>query len=56
MGYYFSTGAEYGNLEISLFYQRRDLSFDGLTVTRIGQSTDVALHITEYGLAFGYTF
>jgi hypothetical protein len=56
MGYYFSSGVEYGKLEISLFYQRRDLSFDGLTVTRSGQSTDVALHTTEYGLAFGYTF
>jgi hypothetical protein len=56
MGYYLSSGVEYGNLEIALFYQRRDLSFDGLTVTRIGQSTDVALHTTEYGLAFGYTF
>ena len=56
MGYYFSSGVEYGKLEISLFYQRRDLSFDGLTVTRSGQSTDVALHITEYGIAFGYTF
>ena len=56
MGYYFSSGVEYGNLEISLFYQRKDLSFDGLTVTRGDQSTDVALHLNEYGLAFGYTF
>ena len=56
MGYYFSSGVEYGNLEISLFYQRKDLSFDGLEVIRAGQSTDVALHFNEYGLAFGYTF
>ena len=56
MGYYFSSGVEYGNLEISLFYQRKDLSFDGLTVNRGGQSTDVALHFNEYGLALGYTF
>ena len=56
MGYYFSSGVEYGNLEISLFYQSKDLSFDGLKVTRTGQSRDVALHFNEYGLAFGYTF
>ena len=56
MGYYFSSGVEYRDLEISLFYQHRDLSFDGLTVTRSGQKNDVALHTTEYGLAFGYTF
>ena len=56
MGYYFSSGVEYGNLEISLFYQRRDLTFDDLTVTRSGQRTDVALHITEYGITLGYTF
>ena len=56
MGYFFSSGVAYGNLEVSLFYQRRDLSFDGLTVTRSGLSTDVALHSTEYGIGFGYTF
>jgi hypothetical protein len=56
MGYYFSSGVEYRDLEISLFYQRRDLSFDGLTVSRNGKRNDVALHSTEYGIAFGYTF
>jgi hypothetical protein len=56
MGYYFSSGVEYRDLEISLFYQRRDLSFDGLTVSRSGKRNDVALHSTEYGIAFGYTF
>ena len=56
MGYFFSSGVAYGNLEVSLFYQRRDLSFDGLTVTRNGESKDVALHSTEYGIGFGYTF
>ena len=56
MGYFFSTGAAYGNLEISIFYQNRDLSFDGLTVLRNGENKDVAIHSTEYGLGFGYTF
>ena len=56
MGYFFSSGIAYGNLEVSLFHQRRDLAFDGLTVTRNGQSKDVALHSTEYGIGFGYTF
>ena len=56
MGYFFSSGAAYGNLEISLFYQKRDLSFDGLTVVRDEQIKDVALHSTEYGIGFGYTF
>ena len=56
MGYFISSGAAYGNLEISLFYQRRDLSFDGLTVVRDEQIKDVALHSKEYGIGFGYTF
>tara|TARA_Y100001970_G_C14165533_1_gene821062 strand:- start:851 stop:1453 length:603 start_codon:yes stop_codon:yes gene_type:complete len=56
MGYFISTGAAYGNLEISLFYQNRDLSFDGLTVTRNNEIKDVAIHSTEYGLGFSYTF
>ena len=56
MGYYMSSGVEYRDLEISLFYQRRDLSFDGLTVDRNGESTEVALHSSEYGIALGYTF
>ena len=56
MGYFISSGAAYGNLEISLFYQKRDLSFDGLIVVRNEQIQDVALHSTEYGIGFGYTF
>ena len=56
MGYFISSGAAYGNLEITIFYQKRDLSFDGLTVLRNGIHEDVALHSTEYGLGFGYTF
>jgi len=56
MGYFISTGAAYGNLEITIFYQKRDLSFDGLTVLRNGENKDVAIHSTEYGLGFGYTF
>ena len=56
MGYFISSGALYGNLEISLFYQHRDLSFDGLTVSRNSEIKDVAIHSTEYGIGFGYTF
>jgi len=56
MGYFISSGAAYGNLEISIFYQKRDLSFDGLTVLRNGERRDVAIHSSEYGLGFGYTF
>ena len=56
MGYFVSSGAAYGNLEISIFYQKRDLSFDGLTVLRNGENKDVAIHSSEYGLGFGYTF
>ena len=56
MGYFISSGAAYGNLEISIFYQKRDLSFDGLTVLRNGENRDVAIHSSEYGLGFGYTF
>lgn len=56
MGYFISSGAAYGNLEVSIFYQRRDISFDGLTVVRNGETENVALHSTEYGLGFGYTF
>jgi len=56
MGYFISSGAAYGNLEITIFYQNRDLSFDGLTVVRNGENKDVAIHSKEYGLGFGYTF
>ncbi len=56
MGYFINSGAAYGNLEITIFYQKRDLSFDGLTVLRNGENEDVAIHSTEYGLGFGYTF
>ena len=56
MGYFISSGAAYGNLEITIFYQKRDLSFDGLTVLRNGENEDVAIHSSEYGLGFGYTF
>jgi len=56
MGYFLSAGAAYGNLEVSLFYQHRDLSFDGLTVSRNSEIKDVAIHSTEYGIGFGYTF
>ncbi|MBC8257561.1 MAG: hypothetical protein H8E38_00950 [SAR324 cluster bacterium] len=56
MGYFFGPGITYGNAEILLFYQRRNLSFDDLTVLRNGKRQDVALNSTEYGLGFGYTF
>jgi hypothetical protein len=56
MGYFFGSGIAYGNMEILLFYQRKNLSFDDLTVLRNGKRQDVALHSTEYGLGLGYTF
>ena len=56
MGYFFGPGVAYGKMEIILFYQRRNLSFDDLTVLRKGKRQDVALHSTEYGLGLGYTF
>jgi len=56
MGYFFGPGITYGNMEVLLFYQRRNLSFDDLTVLRNGKRQDVALHSTEYGIGLGYTF
>jgi len=56
MGYFFGPGISYGNIEIILFYQQRNLSFEDLTVLRNGKRQDVALHTTEYGLGLGYTF
>jgi len=56
MGYFFGSGIAYGNMEVLLFYQRKNLSFDDLTVLRNGKPQDVALHSTEYGLGLGYTF
>ncbi len=56
MGYFFGPGIAYGNMEVLLFYQRKNLSFDDLTVLRNGKRQDVALHSTEYGLGLGYTF
>jgi len=56
MGYFFGPGIAYGKMEIILFYQRRNLSFEDLTVLRNGKRQDVALHSTEYGLGLGYTF
>ena len=56
MGYFFGPGIAYGNMEVLLFYQRRNLSFDDLTVLRNGKHQDVALHSTEYGIGLGYTF
>ena len=56
MGYFFGPGIAYGNMEVLLFYQRKNLSFDELTVLRNGKRQDVALHSTEYGLGLGYTF
>jgi len=56
MGYFFGSGIAYGNMEVLLFYQRRNLSFDDLTVLRNGKRQDVALHSTEYGIGLGYTF
>ena len=56
MGYFLGSGIAYGNFDVGLFYQRRDLTFDELTVLRDGISKDVALHSTEYGIGIGYTF
>ena len=56
MGYFPGSGIAYGNIDVLLFYQRRDLTFDKLTVLRDGISKDVALHSTEYGIGIGYTF
>jgi len=56
MGYFISSGVAYGKLEVSVFYQHRDLSFDSLTVSRNSETKDVAIHTTEYGIGFGYTF
>ena len=56
MGYFLGSGIVYGNIDLLLFYQQRDLTFDELTVLRDGVSKDVALHSTEYGIGIGYTF
>ncbi len=56
MGYFLGSGIVYGNIDVLLFFQRRDLTFDELTVLRDGISKDVALHSTEYGIGIGYTF
>ena len=56
MGYFLGSGIAYGNFDVLLFFQRRDLTFDELTVLRDGISKDVALHSTEYGISIGYTF
>ena len=56
MGYFFGSGISYGKIDLLLFYQQRDLTFDELTVLRGGVSKDVALHSTEYGIGIGYTF
>ena len=56
MGYFIGSGIAYGNMEVLLFYQRKNLSFEDLTVLRNGERQDVALHSTEYGLGLGYTF
>ena len=56
MGYFLGSGIAYGNIDLLLFYQQRDLTFDELTVLRNGVSKDVALHSTEYGIGIGYTF
>ena len=56
MGYFLGSGIAYGNFDVLLFFQRRDLTFDKLTVLRDGISKDVALHSTEYGIGIGYTF
>ena len=47
MGYFLGSGIAYGNIDLLLFYQQRDLTFDELTVLRYGVSKDVALHSTE---------
>ena len=56
MGYFLGSGIAYANFDVLLFFQRRDLTFDELTVLRDGISKDVALHSTEYGIGIGYTF
>ena len=56
MGYFLGSGIAYGNFDVLLFFQRRDLTFDELTVLRDGISKDVALHSTVYGIGIGYTF
>ena len=56
MGYFLGSGISYGNIDLLLFYQQRDLTFDELTVLRDGVSKDVALHSKEYGVGIGYTF
>ena len=56
MGYFLGSGISYGKIDLLLFYQQRDLTFDELTVLREGVSKDVALHSTEYGIGIGYTF
>ena len=56
MGFFLGSGIAYGNIDLLLFYQQRDLTFDELTVLRDGVSKDVALHSTEYGVGIGYTF
>ena len=56
MGYFLGSGIAYGKIDLLLFYQRRDLTFDKLTVLRDGVSKDVALHSSEYGIGIGYTF
>ena len=56
MGYFLGSGIAYGNIDLLLFYQQRDLTFDELTVLRDGVSKDVALHSKEYGISIGYTF
>ena len=56
MGYFLGSGIAYGKIDLLLFYQQRDLTFDELTVLRNGISEDVALHSTEYGIGIGYTF
>ena len=56
MGYFLGSGIAHGNFDALLFYQRRDLTFDELTVLRDSISKDVALHSTEYGIGIGYTF
>ena len=56
MGYFLGSGISSGNIDVLLFFQRRDLTFDELTVLRDGISKDVALHSTEYGIGIGYTF
>ena len=56
MGYFLGSGITYGNIDLLLFYQQRDLTFDKLTVLRDGVNKDVALHSKEYGIGIGYTF